>query len=145
MKPLIHFLAITLTLWSLGTQATNEARVPGRWYTPSVVQAGKQVFDTHCAACHGKQGQGLADDWRVPLADGSYPPPPLNGTAHTWHHPAVQLIRTINEGGASLGGKMPAFRDVLSDPQKAAVIAYFQNWWSDEIYNIWLERGGLEP
>ena len=124
--------------------AVAEEPIAGRWYSPSHVKAGKRVFDANCAVCHGDQGQGLAEDWKQPLADGSYPPPPLNGTAHTWHHPASQLMRTISEGGAAFGGKMPGFSKLLSDVEKATVIAYFQNWWPQEIYDEWIKRGGLE-
>ncbi|MEM7292073.1 MAG: cytochrome c [Pseudomonadota bacterium] len=124
--------------------AAAEDPVGGRWYSPSHIKLGKRVFDSNCMVCHGAQGQGLAEDWKVPLADGSYPPPPLNGTAHTWHHPISQLLRYINDGGVPLGGKMPGFGDKLSDVEKASVIAYFQNWWSDEIYNEWVNRGGLQ-
>ena len=121
-----------------------EDQVDDRWYTESQLATGKRVFDNNCAVCHGAQGQGLAEDWKKPLADGSYPPPPLNGTAHTWHHPISQLLRTINEGGVPLGGKMPAFGAQLSNQEKTAVIAYFQNWWPDDIYEAWLQRGGLD-
>ncbi|MEM7208041.1 MAG: cytochrome c [Pseudomonadota bacterium] len=124
--------------------ASAQDRSDSRWYSPKLVQTGKRVFDQNCAACHGSQGQGLADDWRKPLADGSYPPPPLNGTAHAWHHPISQLLRTINDGGVPLGGKMPGFRQLLTKEEKVAVIAYFQNWWSDAIYQEWLSIGGLE-
>lgn len=115
-----------------------------RWYSNGQVKLGKQVFLAHCAACHGAQAQGLTHDWRKTLADGSYPPPPLNGSAHAWHHPLPQLLRSINQGGVPLGGKMPAFRTVLDKPQKLAAIAYFQHFWSDEIYQKWLQIGGVE-
>jgi mono/diheme cytochrome c family protein len=77
------------------------------------------------------------------LSDGSFPPPPLNGTAHTWHHPISLLLHTINNGGKALGGQIPAFGGKLSDAEKTAVIAYFQNRWPDEIYDAWIRRGGL--
>lgn len=102
-----------------------EQKVAGKWYTLSQVEMGRGVYAGNCVACHGAQGQGLADDWKQPLADGSYPPPPLNGSAHTWHHPISILLRTINNGGAPLGGKMPAFKSKLSNQQKIAVVAFF--------------------
>lgn len=139
MKKIILLLAIFL----LPATAGAEALLPGKWYSQSQLELGKKVFSRTCASCHGDQGQGLAEDWRKPLDDGSYPPPPLNGSAHTWHHPMSILIRTINQGGIPLGGKMPAFGDTLSDVEKTAVIAYFQDWWPEEIYQGWIERGGL--
>ncbi len=128
----------------VGGYATAEERVDGRWYSQSLVQVGKRVFEENCMACHGASGQGITEDWKKPLADGSYPPPPVNGTAHAWHHPLVILFRTIDNGGVPLGGKMPAFKTKLSDEEKFAVVAYFQNWWPDEIYGAWVKRGGLQ-
>ena len=128
----------------LATSVHADSTIDGKWYTQPHLEIGKRVFENNCSICHGLQGQGLAEDWKQPLADGSYPPPPLNGTAHTWHHPVSILIRTITHGGAALGGKMPAFDNKLSNEEKIAVIAYFQHWWPEEIYNGWIERGGLE-
>lgn|GEM_PF-1530349 len=53
------------------------------------------------------------------------------------------LMRTINQGGASVGGEMPAFKDELSKDDKKAAIAYFQSKWGQRIYGLWLDRGGL--
>ena len=80
-----------------------------RWFTATQVERGTQLFADNCSVCHGDKGQGLVDDWRKRLPDGSYPPPPLNGTAHTWHHPLVQLLGTIETGGIPYGGQMPPF------------------------------------
>ncbi|MEQ8955570.1 MAG: cytochrome c [Gammaproteobacteria bacterium] len=114
-----------------------------RWYGPHQVDAGQSVFQQHCSECHGDQAQGLADDWRERLDDGTFPPPPLNGSAHAWHHPLSVLMQVINQGGIPLGGRMPAFSGVLDEQQKLAAIAYFQQFWSDEIYQQWERMGGV--
>ena len=114
----------------------------GRWYTASQVVAGQTVFQSQCAVCHGEQAQGLAEDWRERLEDGSFPPPPLNGSAHAWHHPLTVLLQVINDGGIPLGGKMPAFAEVLSEEEKLAAVAFFQDYWNDEIYASWEQMGG---
>lgn len=119
-------------------------QVTDRWYTQTQLKLGKRIFERNCMVCHGYSGEGIADDWSKPLADGSYPPPPLNGTAHTWHHAKSALLRTINNGGQAWGGQMPAFADKISAAEKLAVIAYFQHWWPDQIYDAWIQRGGLE-
>ena len=115
-----------------------------RWFGSAVVQQGEAVFTQHCAACHGDEAQGLTADWRARQPDGSFPPPPLNGSAHAWHHPLQQLLQTIDTGGVPYGGQMPPFGAILDDDQKLAAIAYFQNFWSEEIYLAWLDRGGLD-
>ena len=117
--------------------------IDGRWYSQTQIDNGTAIFKSHCASCHGSAGQGLAEDWRKPLADGSYPAPPLNGSAHTWHHPLKALKRTIRNGGIQLGGTMPGFKDKLSEKEIESVLAFIQNIWSDKIYSAWEERGGL--
>lgn len=117
-------------------------KVAGRWYTLNHVSRGKKIYKNNCAICHGVNAQSTFN-WRQKNPDGSYPPPPLNGSAHSWHHPASQLIKTIREGGIPLGGKMPPFKDKLTDDEILDVIAFFQNYWSDDIYWEWVKRGGL--
>ena len=78
------------------------------------------------------------------MADGSFPLPPLNGSAHAWHHTREQLTLTIDTGGEPFGGQMPPFEELLSDDDKLAAIAYFQSFWDEEIYLGWLDLGGLD-
>ena len=100
------------------------------------VMRGKKLFLQNCASCHGSQAEG-APQWSTPGADGKYPPPPLDGTAHTWHHPTAALKRTIREGTIAIGGKMPPWGGKLSDEDMEAIIAWFQSLWPDEIYDTW--------
>jgi hypothetical protein len=48
-------------------------------------------------------------------------------------------MKTINEGGAPVGGRMPALGDSLREEEKVAVIAYFQSLWDVKTYNRWVE------
>lgn len=129
--------AVLLPACTPDEDAKPTPTVDGRWFTRSQYEMGKKVYADNCARCHGQYGQGIVDDWKQPNPDGSFPPPPLNGTAHTWHHPFSILLKTINEGGIPLGGTMPAFADSLSREEKVAAIAYFQSLWSDEVYERW--------
>lgn len=81
----------------------------GRWFTEKQFRLGKQVFTTQCATCHGEKAQGIIQDWKQRNPDGSFPSPPLDGSAHAWYHPLEVLVRQVNEGGIKLGGTMPAF------------------------------------
>ena len=136
---LVFWSAILVGLSACTPEETAETPVEGRWYTHEKVSRGKPLFAQHCAACHGELGQGLVEDWRKTDADGNYPPPPLNGTAHTWHHPTEVLLRTIENGGVPLGGTMPAFGGVIDEQQALDIIAYFQSLWTDDIYGRWVE------
>ncbi|KPK11884.1 MAG: hypothetical protein AMJ68_04135 [Acidithiobacillales bacterium SG8_45] len=116
-------------------KAFAEATYP-RLHDPALIEKGFRVYRKNCGTCHGDSGQG-APDWQKPGPDGKYPPPPLNGTGHAWHHPQAALVRTIRHGTIAIGGKMPAWGDKLSDEDIAAVIAWFQSRWPDELYQAW--------
>ncbi len=107
-----------------------------RWYSPAQVDQGRTLFAEHCGQCHGPHAEGAAN-WIKPDSQGLYPPPPLNGSAHAWHHPYPQLVKTIQHGTQ---GNMPGWAAVLSDTEISATIAYFQSFWPDRGYQLWLQR-----
>ncbi|MCG8092230.1 MAG: cytochrome c [Candidatus Thiodiazotropha endolucinida] len=113
--------------------------VKQRWYTQDQVNRGNTVYQTNCATCHKPDASGTKD-WKTPLDNGKYPPPPINGDAHAWHHPLKVLRRVVNKGGVPLGGWMPAFGEKLSNKEVDDVLAWVQSNWSDEIYSVWYER-----
>ncbi len=140
MNYFVRLVLLTTAVASLNACVPDgppETPVAGRWYTVEQVARGEVPFQQYCATCHGNAGQGTAD-WRKTDANGHYPPPPLNGTAHTWHHSTEVLQRTIANGGVPLGGAMPAFGAVIDDDEALDVIAYFQGLWTDDIYARWL-------
>ena len=124
-----------------GTRAVSptEAQTRPRWYTSEQVAAGAAVYRENCASCHKDNAEGTPE-WRQRNVNGVLPPPPLNGTAHAWHHPLSVLRMVVKRGGAPVGGTMPAFQDKLTDEQVDAVIAWVQSHWPEDIYAHWLER-----
>ncbi|HTH11147.1 MAG TPA: cytochrome c [Acidovorax sp.] len=95
---------------------------------PAAMARGAKVYEQHCAACHGDQGQGepgafpaLAANRAVTLAD------PTN------------LVRVVLQGGylpATAGNPrphgMPPFQQVLSDEDIAAVTTFVRNQWGNQ-------------
>ena len=134
MRSILPILVATVTACAEPAPET----VPGRWYTAGQVEAGRPLYETYCASCHAADGSATPD-WRTPGPDGHYPPPPLNGTAHTWHHPLAVLDDTIAEGGSAFGGVMPGFGAVLDRDDRLAIIARIQSWWNDALYARWTE------
>ncbi|MDH3537580.1 MAG: cytochrome c [Gammaproteobacteria bacterium] len=116
-----------------------EAIAAERWFNQPFVDYGGKLFQQNCAVCHGSNAEGTSD-WKQPDANGKYPPPPLDGSAHAWHHSIPQLARSIKEGSIPLGGVMPAFGDKFSDQEVLALIAYFQSKWPDKVYQVWHDR-----
>jgi thiol:disulfide interchange protein DsbC len=110
-----------------------------RWYNDELLSQGEKSYRQNCAACHGQNAEATPD-WKETDANGKYPPPPLNGTGHAWHHDLDLLRRTVREGGAKLGGQMPAFEGVLSAEEIDSVIAYFQSKWPEDTFQRWAGR-----
>lgn len=97
---------------------------------------GREVFVTNCAACHGVDAAGQPD-WHIANADGTLPPPPLNGDGHTWHHGDGLLYRIVKLGGQQFEdprfpdfkSAMPAFGDQLSHEEIIEVLTYIKSFW----------------
>lgn len=111
---------------------------------PALLARGQALFQQHCATCHGDKAQGTVANWQQRDASGKLPPPPLNGTAHAWHHSINGLARTIREGTISLGGSMPPWGDTLSDEEVFAVIIWFSSLWPDDLYAAWMQMNRAE-
>ena len=120
----------------IACERVGEQQVQGRWFKLSQVELGKTVYRTHCIVCHDERAKGTPN-WKQRLPDGSLPPPPLDGTGHTWHHPLPLLLKIIDNGGQLYSGKMPPFKDKLTEDEKRAVLAYIQSLWSPDVYSVW--------
>lgn len=113
-----------------------------RGYSDEQITQGAAVFKANCQVCHGVAAKGLVKDWQKRDENGQFPAPPLDGSAHAWHHNLKVLRDTINRGGTPLGGTMPSFKDVLSEQDKTVVLAYILNLWPDKAYQIWEKNNG---
>jgi mono/diheme cytochrome c family protein len=103
------------------------APAPGR-----VLALGEQLYGTHCADCHGAQGQGVA---------GAYPP--LAGNRAVRMVPAANLVQVVLRGGyapATVGNPrpfgMPPFQMLLSDEEVAAVVSYIRQAWGNQASGV---------
>ena len=134
----IMSMFVFLVLVACAESEVPSAPIEGRWYTAAQVERGQGLYQVHCAVCHADDGSATPE-WRTPGPGGHYPPPPLNGSAHTWHHPLELLNDTIANGGVQFGGIMPGFSAVLDDGERLAVIAWFQSLWPEDIYAKWHE------
>lgn len=142
MKPTNRFLTVavfSLLFVAISSMLLSLSPLNNRWYSQQIVATGASLFQQNCASCHGANAQGTLE-WKKTDSNGHYPPPPLNGTAHAWHHDLTVLKNTIQEGGIRLGGTMPPFINLLSESEIDAVIAYFQSKWSDQLYQQWDTR-----
>lgn len=103
----------------------------------SLVEAGRDVYAIHCAACHGVELQGQPN-WVQADATGMLPAPPHDDSGHTWHHADDQLFEIVKYGAPTAMGDpdyrsmMPAFIEVLDDQEIYAVLVFIRSTWSDE-------------
>jgi mono/diheme cytochrome c family protein len=102
-----------------------------------VVAFGQQIYLTNCASCHGVNLEGQPD-WQQVNPDGSLRAPPHDETGHTWHHGDINLIESIKLGGPRLPANvgtsaMPAYKDILTDEEITAVLAYIKSTWPNDI------------
>lgn len=124
----IQLLSLSLLI------STNVAVAENRWFDNDQISSGEVLYQQNCASCHGINGEANPG-WEQ--AKGKEAAPPLNGSAHTWHHSMEQLTRTIRQGSIQIGGSMPSFESKLSDQNIKHIIAYFQSKWPDNIYQQW--------
>ncbi|WP_426661590.1 cytochrome c [Rhodanobacter aciditrophus] len=94
---------------------------------------GGELYARQCAACHGKQGEGVP---------GVYPP--LDGNSSVTGPTATNAVRSVLLGGfapATAGNprpySMPPFAQQLSDEEVAAVVNYIRQSWSNRAGAVW--------
>lgn len=117
--------AIAVYLESLPGRGPGATRAVAK--APNL-DAGSEVYASHCAACHGKDGRGVP---------GIYPP--LDGNSSVTGPDGINAIRTTLLGGfapATAGNpepySMPPFAPRLEDEQIAAVVNYIRQSWSNQ-------------
>lgn len=129
-------LAYSLTLARAGSDGSGAGGLTflGEPVAAASIAAGQEIYARSCAACHGANLEGQPD-WQRRLENGRMPAPPHDETGHTWHHSDRNLFVLTKEGiGAVVPGyesDMPAFGEILSDEEIAAVIAYIKSTWPE--------------
>ncbi len=104
----------------------------------ALVALGQSTYAQNCAACHGQNLQGQPD-WQIRLPNGLLPAPPHDESGHTWHHPDDVLFDLTKKGlvppNAPDGYEtaMPAYEDILTDAEIAAVLAYIKSTWPPNV------------
>jgi mono/diheme cytochrome c family protein len=91
----------------------------------ALIEEGRLVFETNCAACHGPAGQGDG-----PAAAALDPKPRnLADAAYMKTRPAATLRKVIEEGGQSVGLSpvMVGWKASLTPAQIDAVLAFVQS------------------
>jgi mono/diheme cytochrome c family protein len=87
-------------------------------------ETGKQIWDAGCAACHGADGRGQADNLRGFELPATFPD--FSDCPTSTPESDIQWRAVITNGGPARGFSqiMPAFRDLLTQEQIGMVISH---------------------
>jgi len=138
MKNVWWISGVAVLLGALGLAGVLTWRFDGDYApSPARLALGGQVYEVHCAGCHGAELEGEAD-WRTRRADGTLPAPPHDASGHTWHHPDQQLFAITKQGIAAFappGYKttMIGYAEILSDEEIWAVLDYIKSRWPEDL------------
>jgi mono/diheme cytochrome c family protein len=128
------FLLFRLELFGQGRQVViNGIAAPPLPTLDAVhVAEGEALYAQYCATCHGANLEGKPE-WKTPLADGSFPPPPHDSSGHTWHHKDELLMSIIQNGGNPKNKpQMPAYKAQLTEREILAILAFIKSTWGNE-------------
>lgn len=121
-----------------GSTAAGGAVSAGR--AAAVAVSGQAVYESRCAACHQASGQGLP---------GAFPP--LAGSEYVVGE-EERVVRIVLHGlsgpvtakGQTYNGAMPAWADVLSDAEIAALLTYVRSAFGNSAEAIEVEKVAQE-
>jgi len=85
---------------------------------------GEALYKTYCASCHGPSGQGEFN-WM----NKDRGAPPLDSSAHAWHHEDAQLVSMILDKPAP-DSRMPPWRGILTRDDAIDIVAYIKTLWT---------------
>jgi len=88
---------------------------------------GYRLYDTYCAACHGDDGRGVHPEDLLPPAT---PAPRLGAETVAGLGPRATRVKILHMLRRE-SGRMPHFRDTLSEAQLRDVVAYLRHSQSD--------------
>ncbi|MGB8266703.1 MAG: cytochrome b N-terminal domain-containing protein [Candidatus Velthaea sp.] len=131
-NPIKAAVAATATTTATATGGASGATAAGGGAagsaSPAVLAAGKKVYDSSCAGCHGATGQGQPTIF-----------PNLAGNAYVTGDPKLVihaisygLNGPIKVGSASYNGLMPAWQGNLTNAEIASVTSYIRNAWGNK-------------
>jgi mono/diheme cytochrome c family protein len=119
--------AMVVYLKSLPAPARTSTPTPAAAPPEALMQRGAQLYGTHCADCHGKDGRGVANVY-----------PALAGSRALTLREPVNAIRIVLNGGfppATAANPrpygMPPYSPLLSDEDAAAVLSYVRASWGN--------------
>jgi mono/diheme cytochrome c family protein len=140
MKKITFWLALVLILGTLvlsacgggGAEKDTAEVIPANYAgktnpfkgNADAASAGKEVYTTNCASCHGDSGKGDGP------AGASLDPKAADLTAAAKEDGEDFFLWRISEGGAMapFNSSMPAWKGILTEEQIWQVTSYIETW-----------------
>lgn len=97
--------------------------------TPQLIAKGHKIYERYCQACHGENGVGERPKNMYAEDQYGFVAPPLDNSAHGWHHTDANLLQTILNG-SSRNPRMLPFKDIISREDAKDTVAYIKSLWN---------------
>ena len=132
----LELVAYLKELKRTGASGAQQALGAGALNQGSAQETGAKVFAANCASCHQASGGGVPGVF-----------PKLEGDAVVTAADPGPLLATILNGaqgreiaGVKYAGQMPAFKDVLTPAEVAAVASFIRESWGNKAPAITTEQ-----
>ncbi len=97
--------------------------------TLAAVGRGRKLYEDNCQACHGVRGVGERPKDMYARDEYGFVAPPLDNSAHGWHHSDEGIVETILRG-SDRNKRMIAWKGTLSRKDAWDVVAYLKSIWN---------------
>lgn len=97
--------------------------------SPQTVARGRRLYEDTCQSCHGVRGVGERPNDMYAKDEYGFVAPPLDNSAHGWHHSDRGLVATILNGSPR-NARMLAWKQVLTRKDAEDLVAYIKSLWS---------------
>ncbi len=97
--------------------------------TLAAVGDGRKLYEENCQSCHGVRGVGERPKDMYARDEYGFVAPPLDNSAHGWHHSDEGIVETILKG-SDRNKRMIAWQGTLSRQDAWDVVAYLKSIWT---------------
>jgi len=102
--------------------------VRGQTITPQQLGQGQQLYELHCAVCHGLKLEGQPN-WQEGMAANLLLAPALDQNSPSRQYSDEQILQLISQGGIKPNTTMLGYKDKLTPTEMAALLGYIKTHW----------------
>jgi len=95
----------------------------------AAIARGEALYRDTCQACHGERAVGERPDDMYAKDEFGFVAPPLDDSAHGWHHSDSGLVATILNGSPR-NERMRGWKDEMTEAEARDIVAYIKSLWN---------------